>query len=257
MFYPGFNIKLNNELLDYIYGDEVFGPEVERRTLDSIRKSLKNQEAEGPDILYAIAMDVGNKEDKEELIKRNLLYGTVIYSKGKIGEEPVRSQGHVHAISKSCKMSTPEVYEIWQGEAYIYMQEYSDDFSGRCFAVHAREGEVVIVPPNWAHYTVNANPERNLVFGAWCVRDYGFEYENVRKKGGLAYFPILDDVNSIKWVKNEKYTSLEIIEKRPREYKEFDITSEAIYTQFKKNKDKFMFVSNPKLKEREWNKFIP
>lgn len=47
----------------------------------------------------------------------------MIFGDGIVGEEPVRSQGHIHVISPSCNASTCEVYEIWLGEAYIYMQE--------------------------------------------------------------------------------------------------------------------------------------
>ena len=61
------------------------------------------------------------------------------------------SQGHIHAISPSCNASTCEVYEIWSGEAYIYMQQYGGDDAGNCYAVHAKAGDVVIVPPGWVH----------------------------------------------------------------------------------------------------------
>ena len=37
----------------------VFGPEAERRRLDAIRQSLRDPGCEGPDPVYAIAMDVG------------------------------------------------------------------------------------------------------------------------------------------------------------------------------------------------------
>ena len=160
---PGFDISVSEKPLNFIYGEGVFGPEVENRSLDSIRKSLKDHDAKGPEIVYSIAMDVGKTKDREDLIKKNLLYGAVIYSKGKIGEEPVRSQGHIHSVSASCGSSTPEVYEIWQGKAIIYMQETAKDNPGRCFAVIAEAGDVVIVPPYWAHYTVNADPKENMV----------------------------------------------------------------------------------------------
>lgn len=258
MIWPGFNIKIKENPLGFTYEPGVFGPEVENRDIDSIRKSLKNPNAEGPEIVYSIAMDVGNEADKADLIKRNLLYGAVIYSKGRLGEEPVRSQGHIHSISASCGMSTPEVYEIWQGKAVIYMQETAEDSPGRCFAVEASEGDVVIVPPFWAHYTVNANPEENMVFGAWCVRDYGFDYDKVREHKGLAFFPILDYNNKINWIKNELYKNQELEIKKPRLYNEFSIEKGIpIYEQYLKDREKFMFVADPELKLKEWKNFIP
>jgi len=65
-------------------------------------------------------MDVGRIEDLSELKQRMLLFGIVIYATGKLGDEPVRGQGHVHAVAPHCGWSTPELFEIWQGHAIIY-----------------------------------------------------------------------------------------------------------------------------------------
>lgn len=89
-------------------------------------------------------MDVGKECDKEDIISRNLLFGIVTYAKGMIGKGPVRSQGHSHIISPSCGYSTPEVYEIWEGEAIVYMQESGSDDAGNCYAVYAKAGDILI-----------------------------------------------------------------------------------------------------------------
>lgn len=257
-FDPGFDIKPQYNPLGFNYGDGVFGPEVENRRLDDIRKSLLDPECMGPDIVYSIAMDVGCEKDRNDILSRNLLYGAVTYAAGRLGNEPVRSQGHIHAVSRSCGSSTPEVYEIWSGEAIIYMQESAKDDPGRCFAVHAKPGEVVVVPPYWAHCTISANKDMPLTFGAWCVRDYGFEYDDVRQHGGLAWFPILEDNGQIKWIKNSKYNKCEITLKDAREYAELSIEKQVpIYSQFQEDPDKFLFVSKPDIVKDIWNKFIP
>lgn len=257
-FNPGFDIAVDEENLTFIYGEKTFGPIVERRMLDDIRQSLRNPETDGPEIPYVIAMDVGKEKDLADLETRHLLYGTVIYSKGKFGDEPVRSQGHIHAVSASCGSSTPEVYEIWKGEAIIYMQETAKDNPGRCFAVRANAGDVVIVPPSWAHYTVNANPEKNMIFGAWCIRDFGFDYEDVRAHGGLAYFPVLHEDNSISWLANEKYDAPEIIVKKARVYPEFKLEADVpIYTQYEQKKDLFDFVTKPETAKDIWINYEP
>lgn len=256
-FLPGIDIQYNLEEKEFIYSQSIFGPKVEKRKLDDIRKSLMDSKCDGPDIVYTIAMDIGRIEDKEDLINRNLLYGACIYSKGKLGNEPVRSQGHIHAVSKSCNSSTPELYEIWHGEAIIFMQETAHDNPGRTYAVKAKAGQKVIVPPNWAHYTVNINPNENMVFGAWCVRDFGFDYEEVRNHGGLSYFPIFEG-NEIKFIHNEKYENQELIIKEPREYKELNVDKDkSIYEQYIEDKNRFRFVTNPNEYKEVWKKFIP
>lgn len=256
-FYPGFAISYNLSEKNFIYSKEIFGPQIERRKLDDIRKSLRDPNCEGPEIVYSIAMDIGRKKDKKDLIKRNLLYGACIYSKGKLGNEPVRSQGHTHSVSSSCNSSTPELYEIWEGEAIIYMQESAKDNPGRIFAIKGKEGDKIIVPPGWAHCTINANPEKNMVFGAWCIRDFGFDYKDVREHGGLAYFPIFNG-KDLKFIPNKNYELKELIKKEPREYKEFNLCkNKSIYEEYLENKDKFRFITNPNEYDEIWKDFIP
>jgi glucose-6-phosphate isomerase len=257
-FHPGFNIKPTIQPMGFEYGPEVFGPEVENRTLDSIRKSLRDPLCEGPDPVYSIAMDVGKTEHLHLLKQLHLLYGAVTYAAGRLGDEPVRSQGHIHKVSPLSGWSTPEVYEIWSGKAIIYMQETAEDQPGRCFAVVANPGDVVIVPPYWAHATINADAEQPLTFGAWCDREYGFEYDAVRAHNGLAWFPMITNSEKIEWQRNPNYQECELIVKHPEIYKQLGIEpGKPIYTQFEENIRKFEFVPRPQLLKEVWENFIP
>ena len=257
MFNNGIGIEYNFENKEFIYKENNFGPITEKRKLDDIRKSLKNPMCSGPEVVYSIAMDVGIDEDREDLIERNLLYGACIYSNGVLDNEPVRSQGHIHAVSKSCNYSTGELYEIWHGKAIIFMQETAKDNPGRVFAVEAEVGDVVFVPPGWAHYTANANPEDYMVFGAWCVRDYGFDYDDVRAHNGLSYFPIVND-KKIEFEKNPKYEECKLEVKKPRKYEELNLDySKSIYAQYRDDRSKFDFVTDPLKYKDLWENFIP
>ncbi len=259
VFNPGINVFPAKGKLGFEYSSDCFGPVVENRTLDSIRKSLADPTSEGPEIVYSIAMDVGKNIHKAKFEELHLLYGAVTYAAGRIGNEPVRSQGHIHKKSAYANnWSTPEVYEIWSGEAIIYMQETAGDNPGRCFAVHAVAGEVVIVPPFWAHATISANPNEPLTFGAWCDREYGFDYDDVRAHKGLAWFPMLDKDNHISWKANTAYNASILIEKSPRIYTEFGINpTKSIYVQFEEDNEKFNFVPNPVVAKELWEYFIP
>jgi len=257
-FYPGFDIRPTTSPMGFEYGHGVFGPVVENRTLDSIRKSLRNPDCLGPDPVYAIAMDVGKSEHFPILLQHHLLYGAVTYAAGQLGDEPVRSQGHIHRISPYSGWPTPEVYEIWSGKAIIYMQETANDQPGRCFAIFAEPGDVVIAPPGWAHATISADPSQPLTFGAWCDREYGFEYEDVRRHKGLAWFPTINARGETGWSKNPNYLGCELIVKAPEQYSQFGIEpGKAIYTQFEDDPERFLFVSNPQKIKGIWNEFVP
>ena len=258
IFYPGFDIYPIASPMGFEYGEGVFGPKVENRRLDEIRKSLVDPNCEGPEIVYSIAMDVGKEAHRKILKELHLLYGAVTYAAGKLGNEPVRSQGHIHKKTPLSGCSTPEVYEIWSGEAIIYMQEYAEDDPGRCYAVYAKPGDVVIVPPDWAHATINANHEKSMSFGAWCDREYGFDYEGVRKHGGIAWFPVFDKENKIVWQRNNKYKESKLICKDPEDYKPLGIKANTpIYSIFEKNPKTFLYVPHPQLKADLWDNFVP
>jgi glucose-6-phosphate isomerase len=257
-FNPGFDISPTSHPMGFTYGSGVFGPEVEIRTLDAIRKSLLDPNCTGPDPVYAIAMDVGKTVHKQILNKMHLLYGAVTYAAGQLGNEPVRSQGHIHKKTRNNSMSPPEIYEIWTGKAIIYMQEFAGDYPGRCYAVEACPGEVVVVPPDWSHATISANPDEPLTFGAWCDRNYGFDYDEVRAHHGLAWFPVFTKSRAIIWKANHRYIPSILIQKRPAVHPELGLVPGVpIYTLFDRNPDTFLYVSNPELQRLQWQNFEP
>ena len=146
-FDPGLDVRARRDPMGFEYGTGVFGPAPELRRLEAIRPSLRDPGCEGPDPVYAIVMDVGREEHREALRGGTCSSGSSTYAAGRLGEEPVRSQGHVHRVAPHSGWSPPELYEIWSGRAVVYMQEHAADDPGRCFAIDAGPGEVVVVPP--------------------------------------------------------------------------------------------------------------
>ena len=258
MFDPGIGIWPTRNPMGFTYGEGCFGPKPEIRRLDDIRRSLRDPGCPGPDEVYAIAMDVGKNEHRALLERKMLLYGVVTYAAGRLGREPVRSQGHIHKVSAHCGWSTPEVYEIWSGRAVILMQENAKDDPGRCFAVEAGPGEVVVVPPYWAHATISVSATEPLTFGAWCDRDYGFEYDDVRAHGGLAWFLLADEAGELRWERNPAYMERPLTVKAPEIYTSLGIEPGVpIYTQFERHPERFDFVPEPAVAEAAWQKFVP
>lgn len=264
-FHPGFEVVPKADL-SFEYGSGVFGPVPEMRRLEQIRNSLLDPRCDGPDPVYGIAMDVGLDRHRDELRKRNLLMGVVTYASGKLGEEPVRSQGHIHAIASHSGWSSPELFEIWDGSAIIYAQERAEDDPGRCFAVFAKVGDQVIVPPGWAHCVINADPSKRMTFGAWCDREYGFDYRGVRAHRGLAWFALVpehyekdaDPLTSLHWVANPTYHTSTLIRKVPNSYCELGIdSSRTIYEQFAANPDAIQWISEPSKMKSLWTDFTP
>jgi glucose-6-phosphate isomerase, archaeal len=251
-----FDVRVRPDKLAFQYGAGVTGPAAEFRSLDAIRPSLLDSHCSGPDPVCGIAMDVARECDLPELRERMLLYGVVAFAAGRLGQEPVRSQGHVHAVAPHCGWSTPELFEIIEGRAIVYSQETTEDDPGCCIAVVAEEGDKVVVAPGWAHCVINADPGRRMVFGAWCDRQYGFVYDGVRRHGGLAWFPILTASNEIEWRPNTAYHTGKIAIHPARQYPELGILPNgSIYEQFVRDPDSIGWVSNPANRADVWAEF--
>lgn len=254
----GLDLTACFERLGFRYGADMFGPEPELRRLDAIRPSLLQPDCAGPDPVYAIVMDVGRLRHRAALERHSLLFGVVAYAAGRLGREPVRSQGHAHRMSRLSGWSTPEIFEIWQGRALIYMQEFTGDRPGRCLAISAGAGERVVTPPSWAHAVISADPRQPLVFGAWCVRDYGFIYDGVRAHGGLAWFPLLGEDGEVKWTPNPRYRESEISVRPARAYPELGLDAGlALYDHLEAKPEAIGWVAHPERLARVWPRFEP
>jgi glucose-6-phosphate isomerase len=257
-FDPGLPIAFDRSCMDFHYGDGVFGPQPEYRRLDAIRSSLRNPKCSGPDPVYSIVMDVGRSQDREELKRRMLLFGIVMYAAGRLGDEPVRSQGHVHTVSPHSGWSAPELFEIWEGRAIVYGQEKSGDDPGQCIVVEAGPGDKVVMPPAWAHFVANADPHSTLIFAAWCDRQYGFDYTQMRAHHGLAWFPLIDADGDIIWEANPNYSASKLRRRRARAYPELGLPLDIpIYENLRRDPERIQWVSDPARLNAIWSSFEP
>jgi glucose-6-phosphate isomerase, archaeal len=257
-FDPGLPIRFDRSSMDFQYGPGLFGPRPEYRRLVDIRPSLRDPNSSGPDPVYAIAMDVGWVDDLDELKTRMLLFGVVMYAGGRLGDEPVRSQGHFHAISPHSGWSAPELFEIWEGRAIIYGQERSGDDPGRCVAIEAGPGDKVVMPPAWSHFVVNADLDSKLIFGAWCDRQYGFEYTQMRAHHGLAWFPLIDAAGQFRWKANPNYLTSTLQSRPARAYPEFGLSpATPIYEHLRRDPESIQWVSDPARLKHLWPYFEP
>ena len=117
---------------------------------------------------------------------------------------------------------------------------------------------MVVVPPGWAHATLSVAPDSPLTFGAWCDRDYGFEYGLVRAHGGLAWYALLDDAGRLEWRPNARYLRRELSIGPPGDYRELGLEKGTpIYVQFEKHPASVRWVSDPGLLAEEWREFTP
>jgi glucose-6-phosphate isomerase len=94
---------------------------------------------------------------------------------GKIGREYYFTKGHFHA-----KEPASEVYVGLKGRGMLLLQTCE----GKVTHLPLEAGNVVYVPPRWAHRTINTGKGK-LVFLAVYPSSAGHEYKRI-KKGGFA-----------------------------------------------------------------------
>jgi len=105
-------------------------------------------------------------------------YGHLMYcisklQPGNINSEFFMTKGHYHSI-----IQTAEIYLCLKGEGYILLKTYE----GRSEAVPMKRGQMVYVPPFWAHRSINTG---HIPLISFCIyqADAGHNYGDISIQG--------------------------------------------------------------------------
>lgn len=187
----GFPVELDPSSLTLAFGAGVTTAPVTVRRLDEVRSLLRDPAASGPDHLYTIYMDIRVPGRAEALRSLGLGYGAVVYNHGALGGEALRSQGHVHSAPAATGIAYSEIYEFWHGRGLVYMQDSATASVTDVIVVEAGPGDKVVIPPGWAHATVNLG-DSPMAFGAVYALEAQLLYEPLRKLQGTAHYVLAD-----------------------------------------------------------------
>jgi glucose-6-phosphate isomerase len=180
-----------------------------------------------------------SEKDLEKMRNASLRYDITVIPAGMLGPEFVKTAGHYHPLC-SCQecISYPEVYQVVRGTAtYLLQKEDLTDF----IVVTAKDGEVVLIPPNYGHTTVNASGTE-LVMANWVSDAFQSDYEPIRKKAGVAYY-----LTEEGFIKNKNYDQIpELRYGKPKSYPKVDLYSGEDMYGLIDDLDKLDFLNNPK-----------
>jgi len=146
---------------------------IERR-LSSLKGQFFDREAyrkkldENDQLVYEVY------EIKRPEITGELLMGVSIVHPGKVGQEYFMTKGHYHAV-----LETAEVYYCLQGEGFMVMETPE----GQSAVEKLSPGLVLYVPPRWAHRSVCALPQENLVTFYVYPGNAGHDYGTIEQLG--------------------------------------------------------------------------
>ena len=126
--------------------------------------------------------------------KRNgLRYDITIIPPLMLGEEFIKTKGNCN--SKNFQ----ELYTVLRGKAIFLMQKMRNEAVKDIFALKAKKGDCVIVPPEY--YVITINPsKKSLKIGNWVSEKNKNIYEKLEKMEGACYY-----YTKSGWIKNKKY----------------------------------------------------
>jgi len=191
-------------------------------------------------ILYDMYREVHlSLEELEKMRAVQLRYDITVIPPGMLGSEYVKTAGHYHPCTHCGPemLSYPEVYQVIRGTAtYLLQKKDLSDF----IIVEAQEGDVVLIPPNYGHVTVNADSDE-LVMANWVSDAFQSEYEPVRCQAGLAYYITEDGI-----AQNGNYEKMPQLRfGKPKSYPEVGLYSGIDMYGLVNELEKLDFLMNP------------
>jgi glucose-6-phosphate isomerase len=171
------------------------------RYLNDMRDILYDQKwaAKAPNMeLYYMYRGINKKDD--------LRYDITIIPPKMLGKEFVKTKGHYHIGSFG------EIYIVLQGKAIYLMQKTEKNRVVDVFAVKAKKGDVVLIPPDYGHITINPSKKEELKTANWVSIKCRSDYKPIEKMGGGCWFYTAGG-----WVKNKNYKKIpELRFEKPR-----------------------------------------
>ena len=184
--------------MEFVFGEKVFQSEV--RKASDLKPVLAFPEAlkEDFDAYYMFRDSFKNDEDAEIIRKAGLRYDYTLIPPNDVGGESIKTYGHYHPESGD-GLTYPEVYQVLDGRAFFIMQKPSGEKIEDVIVVEAKKWDVVVVPPNYGHVTINPADE-DLITSNWVCRNFSSIYEPYTERRGACYYYINGE-----WVRNRNY----------------------------------------------------
>ena len=145
-------------------------------------------------------------------VENGLRYDITIIHPRMFGKEFAKTKGHIHAGFYG------EVYMVLEGEGLYFAQKWRDDLPAQAgnniedvFVVHAKKGDVVIIPAGYGHVTINPS-NQELKTANWVAENDKGNFEPFEINQGACYYyiapPSTGSGQAGIWVKNEHYKNV-------------------------------------------------
>lgn len=172
------------------------------RTLADMKDVLINKNLPDSDFpVYWFYRNVYMNENDEETAKKHgIQHDITIIPPGRLGMEFSKTFGHSHSLVPGTEITYPELYQVTNGQAIYLFQKELNGSLGQVIMIRASAGDIVLVPPNYSHITIN--PGKKVLRMANWAASVPSCYDAIKKRNGGAYYLLSDG----KIVKNPNYS---------------------------------------------------
>lgn len=253
----GIDINLNKSTGEISFGDElnIIKPDV-RTILEAEPYYLSSSKLDKNIPLYLMYRNVSKIDDNIKIQKSGLRYDITVILPGIIGEEYIKTIGHVHPLSpfSGFKRTFTEVYSVIYGNAIYILQKFSHPYlSGKeaestkiiedVVIIEAKAGDIIFIPSHYGHTTINTG-KTPLVMANILYGDFNSMYKPYKMFRGASYY-IKKGKNSLSEINNNQ---MYVNPPKPRlleikDFKPSDLNNNyPLYAQFLENLEKLDFL---------------
>ncbi len=129
--------------------------------------------------------------------KDGLRYDITVVPAKMLGVEFNKTKGHYHPDQFG------ELYIVLSGKAFYLMQKKNEKGGVEdVYAVEAKAGDSVVIPPEYGHITINHGTEE-LKMANWTADGFESTYSPIEEKRGGAFY-----LTEKGWIENRNYAQL-------------------------------------------------
>jgi len=208
------------------------------RKLSEMRDVLKGHvvlDVEGDADMYYMFRNV--------LARNGIRFDITVLSGKTVHGECNKTYGHSHPEAEE-GLSFPEVYQVLDGSAVFLLQHTNRDRSVVVSMIKAEAGQVVLIPPNNGHVTINPNEGSRLVLANIVADGFESDYSEFKENHGAAFYYFPD--GNVE--QNANYVVKNLERPKPQEFnKRYGFFCADLLHEFEKNPEKFEFLKRPSL----------
>ncbi len=214
----GIDINLDRLTGEISFSDEfnTIKPDI-RRIAEATPYYFDSSRSEKDLPLYLMYRGVCKRNDSNKISNSGLRYDITVILPGTIGEEYIKTIGHVHPLSpfSDFNRTFTEVYSVIFGEAVYVLQKFSHLYLlGKendltkiiedVAIIEAKAGDTIFIPSHYGHTTINTG-KSPLVMANILYSDFSSMYEPYRVFKGASYYIIKSNRNLSRINENQMY----------------------------------------------------